>query len=101
LIPLLTPEQRWYCPNCTLQDVTHEARAHTRFHSCKGLKGLTAPMIPAGTRAKVTVVERQDYIGSEKVQLHNGRPIMSVVTERDNGQDVAIFAPTAIGKANL
>lgn len=95
---ILATRRLWSCPNCALEDVTYEARAHTRFHACAGLRGLTAPMVPAGTRAKVTTHEREDYIGTEKVQLHEGRPIMSVVTERDDGQDVTVFAPTASGQ---
>lgn len=98
-IPLLTPIQHWACPNCTVESVTHEAQPHTRFHPCAGLAGLLAPMIPAGTRAKVTAVEREDYIGSEQVQLHHGRPVMAVVTERDNGRDTAVFAPTATARS--
>jgi hypothetical protein len=90
------PEHRWECPNCDHQHLTREAQPHTPFHSCRGLLGgMTAPMIPAGTRAKVEAREREDYIGSELVQLHNGRPVMSVVTTRDDGQDTAVFAPTA------
>jgi hypothetical protein len=54
-------------------------------------------MVPAGTRCKVEVREREDYIGKERVQMHEGRPVMSVVTTRDNGQDTAVFAPTATG----
>lgn len=96
-VPLLVPERRWSCPNCTLEDVTREAQPHTRFHACKGLHGLTAPMVPAGTRAYVHAVEREDYVGTEKVQLHEGRPVMAVVTERDDGEDRAVFAPTATG----
>ncbi len=97
MIPLLSNERRWECPNCAQEDVTHEARPHTRFHTCKGLRGLTAPMIPAGTRAKVEAIEREDYVGTEDVQLdpERGRPVMSVVTTRDDGQDVTVFAPTA------
>jgi hypothetical protein len=95
---LLATEHRWYCPNCQKEDLTHEPRPHTRFHACKGLRGLTAPMLPAGTRAKVEAREREDYVGSERVQLDPqfGRPVMSVVTTRDDGQDVIAFAPTAI-----
>lgn len=90
------PAHRWECPNCDLTQVTHEAQPHTRFHSCAGLRnGLTAPMLPAGTRAKVEAHEREDYIGDELVQLHEGRPVMSVVTTRDDGQDCVVFAPTA------
>jgi hypothetical protein len=95
-IPILQPEQRWECPNCTLTDVTHEAKPHTRMHTCRGLKGLTAPMVPAGTRCKVEAVEREDYIGSEEVTYDGeGRPIMRVDTTRDEGNDVAVFAPLA------
>lgn len=95
MIPILVSEQLWYCPNCTQEDKTTEARPHTRFHQCPGLRGIIAPMLPKGTRAKVTAVEREDYVGTEKVRLQDGRPIMAVITERDDGQDVAVFAPTA------
>lgn len=98
---LLRTVRRWACPNCTAEDVTTEARPHTRFHACAGLRGLSAPMVPAGTSAKVEVREREDYLGADAghVRLHEGRPVMSVVTTRDDGQDVVVFAPTATGKA--
>jgi hypothetical protein len=93
---LIQPVQHWYCPNCGLEDVTHEAQPHSRFHTCRKLRGLTAPMLRAGTQAKVTVQEREDYIGTEKVQTDpDGRPVQSIITERNNGQDVTVFAPTA------
>lgn len=95
-IPILKPEQRWECPNCTATDVTHESRPHTRFHACRGLKGLTAPYVPAGTHCKVEAVEREDYIKKEHVTLDGeNRPIMRVETTRDDGNDVAVFAPCA------
>ena len=96
----ITPIHRWTCPNCPQTDVTHEAQPHTRFHTCAGLKGLTAPMISAGTKAKVTAHEREDYIGNEIVPLDGeGRPVMSVVTEREDGTDTTVFASTATAKA--
>ncbi len=100
-LPLLVTERNWYCPNCGKTDVTREARPHSRFHTCPKLRGLTAPMLPAGTRAKVEHVEREDYVGDEKVQLdpERGRPVMAVRTTRDNGQDTAVFAPVATGSA--
>lgn len=89
-------ERRWSCPNCQLRQVTHEHRPHTRFHSCRGLKGLTAPMVEDGVRCKVEAVDREDYVGSERVQTDGeGRPVMAVVTTRDEGQDCSVFAPTA------
>ena|SRR5437870_3264512 len=88
---LLQAQRLWVCPNCKAQDVTSEARPHTRFHICPGLNGLTAPMIEAGARVRVTAVEREDYIGTERT----GR-IMAVRTERPDGSnDIAVFAPTA------
>jgi hypothetical protein len=96
----LATERRWECPRCDLQQVTHEAEPHTRMHTCKGLAGLTAPMIPAGTKAKVETTERQDYIAGEDVQRDdNGRPVMNVRVTRDDGEDLAVYAPTA--HANL
>lgn len=96
---LLLAVRRWECPNCATTDST-PATTQNRFHTCPGLRGLTAPLVPAGTKAKVTAHEREDYIGNEKVQLDaNGRPVMSVVTTRDNGQDVTVFAPTASARA--
>lgn len=89
----------WHCPNCGLQDRTREVRPHTRMHTCPRLHGLTAPMLTARTRAKVEAVERQDYVGNELVQTDDrGRPMMSVITTRDNGQDAIVFAPTALAR---
>lgn len=89
------PVTRWECPNCDLLDVTRQVGPHTRMHACRGLGGLTAPMVHAGTRANVRAHEREDYIGSEIVQMHQGRPVMSVTVERDDGQDALVFAPLA------
>lgn len=92
----LANETRWACPNCDATAVTHESGPHTRFHPCRGLAGLTAPMVRDGVRCKVQAVERGDYVRGELVQTDgNGRPVMSVVTTRDDGNDVAVYAPTA------
>jgi len=87
----------WYCPACHKEATTTETRAHTEFHRCPRMRGLEVPMVPAGTKAKLEVREWEDYVGKEKVQLdpERGRPVRSVITTRDNGQDVAIYAPTA------
>ena len=95
------PEQRWTCPNCTHTDVTHELRPHTRMHPCRGLKGITAPMVPAGTNCKVEALTREDYVGRDIPQVNGeGTPIMSVVTTRDDGQDCAVLAPTATARVS-
>lgn len=102
MIPLVSAIHEWYCPNCGLTDRTEEPRPHVRFHTCPSLRGLTAPLLPAGTKAKVTAHEREDYIGTERVQTDDaGRPVMSVVTERDAGQDVVVFAPTATAQGDM
>jgi hypothetical protein len=93
MIPLLA--RRWYCPNCPTETVTGDAAIP--YHPCKGLTGITAPLVPIGVRAEVKAVERGDYIGEERVQTFNGRPVMSVVTNRaDGSHDTAVFAPTAV-----
>jgi hypothetical protein len=97
-VPVLTVERCWECPNCDLTEVTYEREPHTRFHTCRGLRGLSAPMVPAGTKAKVETVERGDYLNGEVVTTDgDGRPIMSVITTRDDGQDCAVYAPMARG----
>jgi hypothetical protein len=54
-------------------------------------------MLPKGMDAKVVAHDREDYVGKEDVQLDgNGRPIMSITTERADGtNDTMVFAPTA------
>lgn len=102
-VPILQPPlRRWYCPNCGQQSQTREARAHTRFHTCPRMRGLTAPMLPVGVKAKVELVEREDYVGREVVARdpERNRPVQSLVTTRDNGQDVVVFAPTATARSN-
>lgn len=95
-IPILTPPDRHLeCPNCDLKLVVKGSDGvQTVLHRCKGLKGLAAPMVPEGTRCKVEAVEREDYVGKENVVLDgDDRPIMRVETTREDGNDVAVFAP--------
>jgi hypothetical protein len=97
----LTPEHRWTCPNCTATQVTHEARPHTPFHACRGLRGLTAPFVAAGTDCKVESREREDWVGREAVQADGeNRPVMSVVTTYADGRnDCAVLAPCATARS--
>lgn len=89
----------YYCPQCGFEDVTTDApqpRTH-RTHVCPKLRLLSVPLVRKGTAAKIELLERQDYVGRELVALdpERGRPIQAVVTTRDDGQDAAVYAPTA------
>jgi len=98
MIPILEPVAMWSCPNCpTEARLALPKPGQVHLHACSGLRGLLAPLLPAGTKAKVVVVEREDYVRDEIVQRDPelGRPVMSVVTTRDEGQDTIVFAPTA------
>lgn len=95
-VPMLSRESRWECPNCDFTDVTYEPRPHSRMHACRGLRGLSCPMVPAGTRCKIEARDRDDYVNGDLVQTDGeGRPVMSVVTTRDDGQDCTVYAPCA------
>lgn len=99
---LIDAYQDWYCPNCKQTERTRPLPANaSRMHPCPRLHGLTVPFVMAGTKAKVYAREREDVVGNEKVQTapDDGRPYMSVVTERDHGQDAVVYAPTATGEA--
>jgi hypothetical protein len=70
------------------------------MHSCKGLRGLLIPYVPAGARVKVTAAEREDWIGREAVQADgDGRPVMSVTIEHADHADAVVYAPAARGYA--
>lgn len=89
-------EKHWECPNCDSAAVTRDAKVP--MHLCPKLGGLMVALVPAGQKCKVEAVERGDYVGQELVQTDgHGRPVMAVLTTRDDGQDCTVFAPTAQG----
>jgi len=90
------PPRQWVCPNCLAEDSTPWDTPN-RFHKCRALAGITAPMVPAGSRSRVRAVEREDYVGREVVTYDgNRRPVMNVTTDRPDGSnDVIVFAPCA------
>jgi hypothetical protein len=95
---VLNVETNWYCPNCSHTHVSPTALKHAVVHICSGLHGLIAPLIRVGTKCKIEAREREDYVGSDVVTLNDeGRPIMAIVTTRDDGQDCRILAPVAVG----
>lgn len=88
-------QTRWVCKFCPATCVTEIAQPHTQFHTCRS-NGLTMPFVQDGVSCKVEVNERQDYIGKELVQTDaRGRPVMNVNVTRDDGNDLAVYAPTA------
>lgn len=95
--PTIRVTYDWYCPECGATATTTEPRPHSQYHVCPKLRFLSAPMLRKGTAGKMEVREREDYVGDELVRLdpERGRPVMSIVTTRDNGQDAMVFAPTA------
>jgi hypothetical protein len=53
-------------------------------------------MVLEGVRCRVRAVLRDDYIGNEDVRYDgDGRPVMAVVTTRDDGEDRVVYAPAA------
>jgi hypothetical protein len=103
MVHLLAPRIiEWYCPSCGATDQTKAdpgGRPQSHGHTCPRLRFLSVPMVPKGTRARIEVREPEDYVGSEHVQTdQNGRPLMSLVTERSDGSnDVVVYAPLATG----
>jgi len=60
---------------------------------------MTAPYAAEGVRCKVEAVEREDYIQGEVVQVNaDGRPVMAIITTREDGNDCAVLAPTATAR---
>ena len=101
MIPILAPAYRdWYCPSCGLTDRTNDPRIAMPMHPCPKLRGLMTPMLEQGTAGKIELREREDYIGDDLVQLdpEQGRPVMSMVTTREDGQDARIYVPTATAR---
>ncbi len=94
---LAPPVRDWYCPSCRQTDRTQEPKPHTRYHPCPKHGYLSMPFLPTSMDAKFVVREREDYIGTEDVFLSpEGRPVMSISTERPDGSnDLIVFAPTA------
>jgi hypothetical protein len=98
MIPLLRAETRWECPNCPATHLTTEPQPHIPYHNCPGLRGILAPYVEEGTRCNVRALGREDYVGPEQGLRADadGRPVMSVITERwDGSNDCAVFPGTA------
>jgi hypothetical protein len=96
-VPILQPRiTHWECERCPALDQTRVAGPHTRFHRCSALGGAEVPMLERDSGSRLRLVEREDYVGEDRVQLINGRPVMAAVTDRPDGSnDAVVFAPAA------
>lgn len=90
-------DRRWQCNSCGRLHVTKASTEGVQvpLHQCAGLAGTWVPFVPAGSEAILRVEERQDYVGKDTPFMDaNGRPIMAVYTQREDGEDCHILAPT-------
>ncbi len=98
-VPILSRVREYYCPSCHMTEHAEVPLRGMRMHTCPKMGYLTTPLLPVGVKAKHERHEREDYIGHEKVRLDaDGRPVMSITTTRDDGQDCTVFAPTATAR---
>lgn len=68
------------------------------MHPCKGLTLMVVPLVRAGTRAETRLIPREDYVGHDDVQRDaEGAVWMAAKTVRDDGEDLAVYAPCAWG----
>jgi hypothetical protein len=96
---LRPPVTDWECPGCGHTERTLEPRTHTRMHPCPKAGGMTVPMVVAGAAAKLVLHERDDYVGTEDVQVaDDGRVFMAARVVTDNTEHLVVYAPTAYGE---
>ena len=97
-VAILGTHQTWICPNGCGQTFDTPTPVPNRFHTCPKLRFLSAPLVLEGTKARVFLREREDYVGRELVQLdpEKRRPVMSIITERaDGSNDTIVLPPSA------
>lgn len=86
----------WQCPSCGREKQVAGVYGKV-VHRCPKLGGLVTPYVRKGVAAKHEARLREDYVGDEHVQTDDaGRPVMSIVTTRDDGQDTRVFVPVAV-----
>lgn len=93
---LSVPPKNWYCPACDKQHVTKISDPHSPLHQCPKFRGAWIPFVEAGMDAGFRVNYRQDYLGKDTaITDGDGNVVQSVTTQRENGEDCTIFAPSA------
>jgi hypothetical protein len=94
--PLLIEAWEDYsCPNCYVRERIRPLPPNAvRMHVCAGLKGLTAPLVLAGSDCKVIAVEREDFLNGEiQAAGDDGRPYMAIRTEYADGHNDVVVNP--------
>lgn len=97
---ILSGETCWECPNCDMTDVCSVKPGQSRMHNCPGLKGLVAPLVPAGTKCKVERTNWEDYVRYDFAvrKDEEGTPVSAINVTRDDGNDVVVFPGAAVAK---
>jgi len=97
VVDLIPPDQVWVCAHCSTRIRTKGHGTTTPLHECSAHGGFRLPMLAEGERGDLRLVEREDYVGTEDVQVDaDGRPIMRAELTREDGHtDVWAYAPTA------
>lgn len=92
---LSSPNKNWYCPECSRQHITKVSEPHTPLHQCASLRGAWVPFVEEGIKARFRVNYREDYLRTDTATVDGeGKPIQSINTQRDDGEDCTIFAPS-------
>lgn len=92
----------WECTRCDVTSATADAQPGIPMHDCPGMAGMRIPFSPAGQSAKVTMHEREDYVGREDVQRDaDGRVWMACTVTTDQAEHLAVYAPTAHAGASM
>jgi hypothetical protein len=88
----------WHCPACS-RELYAPGRKGIPHHPCPKLGGLMAPMVPAGQRAGLKVIVREDYSHGQILQVDDeGKAAMAIVVTRDDGEDCSVLAPVATAR---
>lgn len=88
----------WVCTRCDRTVATLPGQPGMPMHDCAGAGGMAIPYIPDGARGATRLIEREDYAAGAQVQEStDGRVYMAAVTETDEGEHRAVYAPLAVG----
>lgn len=101
-VPILSVRREWWCPHCTQMSVTERADMHVEFHHCRGMAGLWAPMFQRGERGHLEPVERQDYVGKDKVTTDaRGRAYQAIDKVDAFGNQTGLFVLAPSGQVRV